>query len=99
MYRNATVSADPHPDNIAYHKLVQLTCFLHELSPLYDPEDLDDSESDSSVVGFRGTEALPGTEAERRQTLVDAIAFTASTDQAAKHVVAVAVEELREKLG
>lgn len=101
MYRNATGSADLHLDKVAYHKLVQLTCFLRELCPLYDPEDLDDSESDSSLVDFQGTEALPGTEAELRQTLVDAVAFAASADRAVQHVVAVAVEELdsKERLG
>lgn len=99
MYRNATDSTDLHLERTAYHKLVQLTCFLRELSPLYDTQNLDDSESDPSLDEFQRAESLPGTEAGQRQTLVDSIAFVASTDRGAKHVVAVAVEELKERLG
>lgn len=100
MYPNATGSADPQLDEATYRKLIQTVCFLRQLSPLYDTEDHDsDSESNSSLEDFPETEPLPGTDAGLRQTLVDAIAFAASTERDTEHVVAVAVEELKEQMG
>lgn len=100
-YPSANHSLGPYLDEEAYRKLIQLVCFLHQLSPCHDTESLDniddDSESVSSLDDFPEIEPSQDSEVGAlRQVLVDAIAFVASTDRTATHVVAVAVEELKE---
>lgn len=97
-YSSANRSLGPYLDEEAYRKLIQLVCFLHQLSPCHDTENLDniddDSESVSSLDDFPEIELSQNSEVGAlRQVLVDAIAFVASTDRTAAHVVAVAVEE------
>lgn len=96
-------------DQKSHRKLVQLVCFLRQLNQLHDDDNIDeidevdnvintdideDEESISSleVIQETGTAAESGV--ELRQILVDAIAFVASVERTAAHVVAAAVEEL-----
>lgn len=101
-------------DEKSHRKLVRLVCFLRQLNQLHDTDEIDeidevggatntdigdDSKSISSLEVIQETETATETGVELRQMLVDAIAFVASVERTAAHVVAVAVEELDDQNG
>lgn len=98
-------------DEKSHRKLVWLVCFLRQLNQLHDTDEIDevdgaintdiddDSKSISSLEVIQETETATETAVELRQMLVDAIAFVASVERTAAHVVAVAVEELDDQNG
>lgn len=102
-------------DQKSHRKLVQLVCFLRQLNQLHNDDDIDeideiddsvintdideDEESISSLEVIQETGIAAESRVELRQILVDAIAFVASVERTAAHVVAVAVEELHGQNG
>lgn len=103
------VPSESFLDQKSHRKLVQLVCFLRQLNQLHNDDDIDeidevdsvintdideDEESISSLEVIQETGTVAESGVELRQILVDAIAFVASVERTAAHVVAVAVEEL-----